>query len=79
MLFGKSGMEFFKKNFEIKLFAVVVGVGVAVGDGDGVGDVVGVAIGVGDLAGTPLFQINFLPDLMQVNFLPFEVAVRPAF
>lgn len=24
MLFGKSGMEFFKKNFEIKLFVLLI-------------------------------------------------------
>jgi hypothetical protein len=27
---------------------------------------------------TPLFQTSFLPDLMQVNFLPPAVAVDPA-
>jgi hypothetical protein len=28
---------------------------------------------------TPLFQTSFVPDLMQVNFLPAAVAVAPAF
>jgi hypothetical protein len=28
---------------------------------------------------SPLFQTNFLPLLIQVNFFPFAVAVLPAF
>jgi hypothetical protein len=28
---------------------------------------------------TPLFQTSFVPDLMQVNFLPEAVEVDPAF
>ena len=50
---------------------VGVGVGVAVGEGEGVGDGVGVGEGVGVafLTVTPLFHINFLPDLMQVYVL----------
>ena len=54
------------------------GEGIDVGEGDkegcGVGMVVeigevdGVVIGLG--IGTPLSQIRFLPDFMQVNFLP---------
>ena len=64
------------------------GVGVAVGLGDGDGDGVGVCstglkIGSPDGFGaavitTPLFQTSFVPDLMQVNFLPEAVAVAPA-
>ena len=63
----------------------MVGEGVGVGDGNnvevdfgvGVIDVAGVAVGVATDFGsaTPLFQINFLPDLMQVNFFPETVAV----
>ena len=50
-----------------------VGVGVAVGVGVGVGST-GLNTGIGDgfgaaLTATPLFQISFLPDLIQVNFL----------
>jgi hypothetical protein len=55
---------------------VDVGVGSGVGDGEGVG--VGVATGEGFLTTTPLFQTSFVPDLMQVNFLPEAVAVAPA-
>ncbi len=55
-----------------------VGVGVGSGDGDGEGEGVGVATGNGFLIGTPLFQTSFVPDLMQVNFLPDAVAVDPA-
>ena len=51
------------------------GVGVAVG----VGFAVGVAVEVGFTTATPLFQISFLPLLMQVYFLPFAVEVSPAF
>jgi hypothetical protein len=43
-----------------------------------VGVGVGVATGFGFLIATPLFQTSFLPDLMQVNFLPLAVAVAPA-
>jgi len=59
---------------------------VTLGVADGVGDivVVGVPVGVGIAVGfvttgTPLFQTNFLPLLMHVNFLPLAVAVVPAF
>jgi hypothetical protein len=69
---------------------VGVGVGVGVGVEDGVG--VGVGVGVGStglktgftsgfgaaLIATPLFQTSFVPDLMQVNFLPAAFAVAPA-
>jgi hypothetical protein len=56
----------------------LVGDAAGVGDADLVGDGVGAADSVGDgdgwllelLTAIPLFQINFLPDLMQVNFLP---------
>jgi hypothetical protein len=60
-------------------FSVPVGVGegegVGVGEGEGEGEVVG----VGFLIATPLFQTSFFPDFTQVNFLPFNVAVLPAF
>ena len=61
---------------------VGVGVGVGIGDGSGVG--IGVATGDGVATGngfgiaTPLFQTSFVPNLMQVNFLPDAVAVVPA-
>jgi hypothetical protein len=68
------------------LFATAgAGVGEAVGVGegvtDGVGEVIGetVGVGVGLLTNLPLSQINFLPDFMQVNFLPAIVEVEPAF
>jgi hypothetical protein len=62
--------------------ALALGEGIGDGDTDGagvgnaVGDWVDVGVGVdgdpGDafLATTPLFQINFFPLLIQVNFLP---------
>jgi hypothetical protein len=54
--------------------------GVGVAEGEGVAEGFGVA--EGDGAGletsTPLFQTNFFPDLMQVNFFPLNVAVAPA-
>ena len=52
-----------------------MGVGDGVGVGVGVGD--GVGVGVGFLIATPLFQTSFVPDFMQVNFLPEAVAVAP--
>jgi len=62
------------------IVAIGVGIGVAIGVGVGVvvgvvvGEVVGVGVGdamtVGFLTATLLFQTNFLPDLMQVNFFP---------
>ncbi len=70
---------------------LTVGVGVGDGDGDGVGVGVGsgvavgvgvgvgVATGAGFLIATPLFHTSFVPDLMQVNFLPLAVAVAPTF
>ena len=39
---------------------------------------VGVAVDFGATA-APLFQTNFFPLLMQVNFLPLAVAVVPTF
>ena len=63
---------------------LTVGVGVGVGTGVGVGvGSTGLKTGLGDgfgaaLIATPLFQISFLPDLMQVNFFPAFVAVAPA-
>ena len=38
----------------------------------------GLELGVGDTF-TPLFQTNFLPDLTQVNFLSFAIAIVPSF
>ena len=62
---------------------VGVGVGVATGVGAGVGSSgfnTGFRFGLGTaLTVTPLFQTRFVPDLMQVNFLPPAVAVDPAF
>ena len=72
-----------------KLLTLIVGVGVGVGDGSCVGAGVGVGCtglntGLGDgfgtaLIATPLFQTSFVPDLIQVNFLPEAVAVAPTF
>ena len=65
-----------------------VGAGVGVGVGVGVLSGVGVAIGVGEATGvglttgftnTPLFQTNFLPDLIHVYFFPAIVEVAPTF
>ena len=60
-----------------------VGVMVGVGEGEGVdigeGVDVGVGEGIGFLTTTPLFQINLLPDLTQVNFFPADIDVAPAF
>jgi hypothetical protein len=55
---------------------VGVGIGVGVDSGNGVG--VGVTTGAGFLIATPLFHTSFVPDLMQVNFLPATVEVAPA-
>jgi hypothetical protein len=55
-----------------------VGVGVGVGVGS-TGLRTGFTTGFGAaLIATPLFQTSFVPDLMQVNFLPPAVAVAPA-
>jgi hypothetical protein len=58
-------------------------IGVAAGEGSGVGStgfISGLADGFGaGLIATPLFQINFEPDLMQVNFLPPDTEVDPTF
>ncbi len=58
---------------------LILGVGV----GDAVGDMTEVGVGegfiVGLTTGTPLFHTNFLPDLMQVYFFPFDVEVIPTF
>jgi hypothetical protein len=58
---------------------VTEGVGVAVTIGVGEAAGVGVAEGRGTETFTPLFQINFLPDLTHVNFFPFAVVVVPTF
>ncbi len=44
-----------------------------VGDVDGAADGFGVAVGVGDgeRAVMPLLHTSFLPNLMQVNFIPW--------
>jgi hypothetical protein len=57
---------------------ICVGAGVGVGVGVGVDVTVGVGFGAAALIATPLFQTSFVPDLMQVNFLPDAVAVDPA-
>lgn len=51
-------------------FGVGLGDGVKVGFGVSVGDGVKVGFGDGTFTETPLFQINFLPDLIQVYHLP---------
>ena len=51
---------------------MAVGIG-STGLKTGFGDGFGAALIV-----TPLFQTSFVPDLMQVNFLPEAVAVAPA-
>jgi hypothetical protein len=45
----------------------------------GVGVAVGVTAGVGAEYLTPLLQINFLPDLIQVNFKLLEIETNPTF
>ncbi len=59
--------------------AVAIGVGEVIGVGVGVVVGAGVATGFGFTTATPLFQTIFLPLLVQVNFLPFAVAVAPTF
>lgn len=49
-----------------------------VGFGVGVIDLVGNAAGVALEIIAPLFHTNLLPALMQVNFFPFAVCVKPA-
>ena len=58
---------------------LVVGVGVGVGVtlGVGVGVALGVGVGVTFFTATPLFQINFFPDLTQVYLIPDDVLVWP--
>ena len=63
----------------------IVGVGVGAAISLGVGAGVSLGTGEGALLGgaaigifVPLFQISFLPDLMQVNFFPRYVLVLPA-
>ena len=51
-------------------------VGVGVGDGDEI-IIVGDGLGAADLTTTPLFQINFFPLFIQVNFLPLLIAKDP--
>ena len=65
----------------LESFRSEISSGVGVGDGDAVGEaeVVGVGVGVGFFTATPLFHTSFFPDFTQVNFLPFAVAVTPAF
>ncbi len=54
-----------------------VGAGLELIVGDGV--TVGVAAAVEVLLGTPLFQTNLPPFLMQVNFLPAALFTWPSF
>ncbi len=56
-------------------------IGLGDADGDADGDAKGEAVGVGAVLDikTPLFQINFLPDLMHVNFFPEEIELAPNF
>ena len=61
-------------------------VGTGVFDGLGIGLIgVGVGVEITDVAGvgfkfiTPLSHTNFLPDLIQVYFLPENVLVKPNF
>jgi hypothetical protein len=67
----------------LESFRSEISSGVGVGDGDAVGEAeavgVGVGVGVGFFTATPLFHTSFFPDFTQVNFLPFAVAVTPAF
>ncbi len=60
---------------------VADGKGVVVGEDSGVGSlgkISGLTDGLGaGLIATPLFQTNFLPDLMHVNFLPPAIDVAP--
>jgi hypothetical protein len=67
-------------SLTIKSVAVDEGVGVAGSDdgiAEGAGDEDSSVEGVGDVkrlvTTTPLFQTNLPLDLMQVNFMPFEV------
>jgi len=61
-----------------------MGVGIGAGVGVGVGVGVGIGVGVGEGEGvafftaTPLFQINFFPDLIQVYLIPDDVLVWPS-
>jgi hypothetical protein len=49
------------------------------GSGELLAAPLGAGVGLGAaFTATPLFQINFLPDFMQVNFLPATVEVAPA-
>lgn len=56
--------------------------GVVDGAAEGVDDTVAESDGVGEgvtLMVTPLFQINFLPDLIHVNLLPWKIWVELSF
>jgi hypothetical protein len=66
--FVSAALDVILKSLESTLFGFgdVVGLGAdSVADEDA-GEVAGDA----DLVGTPLFQTNFFPDLIHVNFLP---------
>ena len=65
----------------LESFRSEISSGVGVGDGDAVGEAeaIGVGVGVGFFTAMPLFHTSFFPDFTQVNFLPFAVAVTPAF
>ena len=60
---------------------VGVGVGVGCGCGTGWGWEIGVGVGVAFTVRTvtPLFQISFFPDFMQVNVFPLLICFAPAF
>ena len=82
---SRDSIERFPDGFGAILGLVVLGEGVGIGvtagwgvglrDGEGLGSTE--ALGLGDADGdgdglineTPLFQTNFFPDLIQVNFL----------
>lgn len=71
-VFGEAGIGVGEGDFEE----------VGDGDGDGEGDFEEVGDGDGELLVvtlTPLFQINFLLNLIQVYFLPLTVTVLPIF
>ena len=58
--------------------AVGEAVGLTLGDGEAIGVGLILGDGTGDLIATPLFQINFLPDLMHVYLIPADFAVAPS-
>ena len=67
-------------NFTRATVALGEALGVALGStGAGLETAVAVGVGVGLVATvTPLFQVSFAPDLVQVYFFPATVWVSPA-